>query len=52
MEWNRLSKKSQDYVDRYIRSRNMTREEALQEKIVQVAIEEYEKGCKRRLIFA
>ena len=52
MGWDNLSKQSQDYIDRYIRNKDKTREQALQEKIVQETINEYEKGTKERLVFA
>ena len=44
MNWNNLSEKSKSYVDRYIRNKNKTREQALQEKLVQEVVKEYEKG--------
>lgn len=52
MSWNQLSKESQDYIDRYIRTTSKTREEALNENIVRLVIDEYEHGNKNRLIFA
>lgn len=52
MSWNELSEQSQSYVDRYIRTSDKTREQALQEKIVQETINEYETGTKERLVFA
>lgn len=52
MSWNQLSKESQDYIDRYIRTSSKTREQAMSEKVVQLVIEEYEHGNKNRLIFA
>lgn len=51
MSWNQLSKESQDYINRYIRTSSKTREEALQEKVVQEVVYEYEHGSKNRLIF-
>ena len=51
MSWNQLSKESQDYIDRYIRTTSKTREEAMQEKVVQEVVYEYEHGSKNRLIF-
>jgi hypothetical protein len=52
MNWNSLSEESQKYVDRYIRTTGKTREQALREKVVQEAINEYENGKKERLVFA
>lgn len=52
MSWDSLSEQSKAYVDRYIRNKDKTREQALQEKIVQETINEYEKGTKERLVFA
>jgi len=51
MKWEGLTKQSQAYVDRYIRTSDKTREQALQEKIVQETINEYETGTKERMIF-
>ena len=51
MNWNSLSEQSQSYVNRYIRTSGKTREQALQEKLVQEVINEYEKGTKERLVF-
>lgn len=51
MSWNQLSKESQDYIDRYIRSTTKTREEAMGESIVRSVIDEYEHGNKNRTIF-
>ena len=52
MCWNDLSKESQDYIDRYIRVTTKTREQAMQEKLVQLVIAEYEHGNKSRTVFA
>lgn len=52
MSWNNLSERSKEYVDRYIRNTNKTREQAMQEKMVQLIIEEYEYGNKERIVFA
>lgn len=51
MSWDNLSEQSKSYVDRYIRGTKITREEALQEKIVQEVIKEYETGTKERTMF-
>ena len=42
MNWDNLSQRSKDYVDRYIRNENKTREQALQERMVQEVINQYE----------
>lgn len=42
MNWDNLSQRSKDYVNRYIRNKNKTVEQALQEKLVQEVINEYE----------
>jgi hypothetical protein len=52
MSWNNLSERSKAYIDRYIRNTSKTREEAMQEKLVQEVINEYEYGNKERMIFA
>lgn len=52
MNWNNLSERSKAYVDRYIRNSTKTREEALEEKLVQEVINEYENGTKERMVFA
>lgn len=52
MNWNNLSERSKAYVDRYIRGSTKTREQALEEKIVQEVISEYETGTNERLVFA
>lgn len=44
MNWDNLSDQSKAYVDRYIYNKPKTREQALQEKIVQETINEYERG--------
>lgn len=49
-KWNDLSEESRAYVDRYIRTNGKTRSQALGEKVVQEAIEEYENGKKERLM--
>ena len=51
MNWNDLSEQSKNYIDRYIRGKNKTREQVLKEKIVQEVIYEYERGTKERLVF-
>ena len=51
MNWDKLSERSKAYVERYIRGSTKTKEEALQEKIVQEVIKEYEQGTKERLVF-
>lgn len=51
MNWNNLSEQSKNYIDRYIRCKGKTREQAMQEKLVQEVINEYEKGTKERLIY-
>lgn len=52
MSWNNLSERSREYIERYIRNTNKTREQALEEKLVQEVIHEYEYGNKERTIFA
>lgn len=52
MSWENLSERSKAYVDRYIRNSTKTREEALEEKLVQEVINEYENGTKERMVFA
>ena len=51
MAYEQLSKESKEYIDRYIRTTCKTKEEALNENIVQCVINEYEHGNKNRLIF-
>ena len=51
MKWNDLSKEAQDYVDRYIRNKPMTREQALENYLIQAVINEYKNGTKERLVF-
>ena len=51
MNYNSLSEQSKNYIDRYIRCKGKTREQAMQEKIVQEVINEYERGTKERLVF-
>ena len=51
MSWENLSERSKAYVDRYIRGSTKTREQALEEKVVQEVINEYENGSKERLVF-
>ena len=51
MNWNNLSERSKEYIERYIRGSTKTREQALEEKIVQEVISEYENGTKERLVF-
>ena len=51
MNWNNLSEQSKNYIDRYIRGKGKTREQAMQEKIVQEVVYEYERGTKERLVF-
>ena len=51
MSWENLTKQSQTYIDRYILTTNKTREQAMQEKLVQEVINEYETGTKERMIF-
>ena len=52
MKYEELSTESQNYINRYIRTSGKTKEEALQEKIVQEVIREYETGVKERTVFA
>lgn len=52
MSWDNLSERSKAYVDRYIRGSTKTREQALEEKIVQEVINEYENGIRERTVFA
>ncbi len=42
MNYDRLSKDSQSYIDRYCRAYGKTREQAMQEALVQAVIREYE----------
>ena len=51
MSWEQLSKESKDYVERYIRNKDMSREQALENRTIQLVIAEYEHGSKERLIF-
>lgn len=51
MNWNNLSDRSKSYIDRYIRNKNKTREDAMKEKLVQEVIKEYESGNSQRLIY-
>lgn len=48
MNWDNLSEQSKDYIDRYIRTSTKTREQVMEEKIVQEIISEYETGTKRK----
>lgn len=52
MSYESLSEDSKSYIDRYIRTSGKTREQAMQERIVQEVISEYEHGVKERTIFA
>jgi hypothetical protein len=52
MSYEQLSKRSKEYIDKYIRNTTKTREQALEEKLVQEVIYEYEYGNKNRMIFA
>lgn len=52
MNWENLSDRSKEYVDRYIRNKPLTREQALQERMTQEIIREYERGTNERLVFA
>lgn len=52
MMYEQLSKESKDYIDRYTRTSCKTKEDAMNEKIVQYIIDEYEHGNKNRTIFA
>lgn len=47
MEYERLSEDSKRYIDRYIRCSDKTREQAMQEALVQAVIREYEEGVNR-----
>jgi len=51
MSWDNLSERSKAYVERYIRCSTKTREQALQEKMVQEIINEYENGTNERMVF-
>lgn len=51
MMYEQLSKDSKDYIDRYSRKTGKTKEQVMQEKIVQCIIDEYEHGNKNRTIF-
>lgn len=42
MRYEELSKRSRDYIDRYIRCSNKTREDALKEAIVKEVVNHYE----------
>lgn len=52
MSWDNLSERSKAYIDRYIRGSTKTKEQALEERIVQEVINEYENGTKERMVFA
>lgn len=43
MKFEDLNKESQEYIDRYIRGHNKTREQAIKELLVKAVIKEYEK---------
>jgi hypothetical protein len=47
MRYEDLSKDSQSYIDRCIRNTTKTREQAMQEALVQEVIKEYEGGANR-----
>jgi len=47
MRYEDLSKDSQSYIDRYIRTSGKTREQVMQEALVQEVIKEYEGGANR-----
>lgn len=51
MRYEQLNKESKNYIDRYTRNTSKTIEQAMNEKIVQCVIEEYEHGNKNRTIF-
>lgn len=51
LNWDDLPQESKDYVDRCRRNSNRTREQELENKLVQCVIEEQINGTKERLIF-
>ena len=51
MMYEQLNKDSKDYIDRYSRTTGKTKEQVMQEKIVQYIIDEYEHGNKNRIVF-
>ena len=50
--YEQLSQESKDYITRYIRTLDKTKEQAMEEKLVQLVIAEYENGNKSRTVFA
>ena len=50
--YEQLSQESKDYIARYIRTLDKTKEQAMEEKLVQLVIAEYEHGNKTRTVFA
>ena len=49
--YEQLSQESKDYISRYIRTLDKTKEQAMEEKLVQLVIAEYEHGNKTRTVF-
>lgn len=47
MNYERLSTNSKNYIERYCKTYGITREEAMQEELVQLVIKEYEEGVNR-----
>lgn len=48
MKYDDLSADSKEYIDRYIRTSGKTREQALEEALVQGVIREYESGINKK----
>ena len=51
LNWDDLPQESKDYVDRCRRNTDKTREQVLEEKLVQYVIEEQINGIKERVVF-
>lgn len=49
MKYDDLSAESKGYIDRYINNTAKTREEALEEALVQGVIREYESGMNKKV---
>ena len=47
MDYDKLSKDSKYYIDRYCRAYRITREQAMQEELVRLVVKEYEEGVNR-----
>lgn len=51
LNWEDLPQESKDYVDRCLRNTDKTREQMLENKLVQYVIEEQIHGTKERTVF-